>query len=145
MLKFPYEERIMIGDRLRELREKNHYTQRYLGKYLNISHVAYGAYERGNAFPDIATIRKICELYKISIDYLLNENADDMLMIPKKDYDNLKKAFSEVNKLLNNIDKKIFDSNTFVNNNNVQIGNHNSITTNGNVAGDVFIGQNIKK
>ena len=100
----------MISERLKELRIKHNFSQRDIGNYLNISHVAYGDYERNRSYPDLDTIQKLCNLYKISIDYLLNDNLTDILIIPKNEYENLKKSIQKINSIIENIDKSIIDN-----------------------------------
>lgn len=73
------------------------------------------------------------------MELIKTNSTEHIVLIDERD-------LKELNRIIKKINNQILnDSDTSVNNNNVQIGDHNSITTNGNVAGDVFIGQNIKK
>lgn len=60
-----------FGDRLRELREDRDLKQRDVAKDLFISNKVLSSYERNIAFPSIDTLKKICEYYNVSADYLL--------------------------------------------------------------------------
>ena len=62
----------MFGKRLRELRKKNSLTQAALGKKLGLSPSAIGMYEQGSREPDHYTLLKICDLFDVSTDYLIN-------------------------------------------------------------------------
>lgn len=56
---------------LKELRAKKGYTQQKIANQLNISQQAYAKYELGLSEPDIGTIKKLAEIFNVSIDYLL--------------------------------------------------------------------------
>ena len=72
------------GQRLKELREKNGYTQETLAKMLNTSRSRIGMYEQGKRQPDFEMQEAIADLFNVSIDYLFgreneNKNAIDQL------------------------------------------------------------------
>lgn len=126
----------MLGNRLRQLRINHNYTQRDLGKLLNISHVAYGDYERGKSFPDLEIIKKLCTLYRVNIDYLLNNELNDVIVIPKEEFEKLKNSLENINKIINNVDKTIFNNNPNQNIKNINGKINNNITishNNGNI------------
>ena len=56
---------------LRSLRIKNNYSQIAVAEYLEISRQMYNKYENGTAEPSLKNIKKLCELYKVSADVLL--------------------------------------------------------------------------
>ena len=56
---------------LRSLRCKNNYSQIAVAEYLEISRQMYNKYENGTAEPSLKNIKKLCELYKVSADVLL--------------------------------------------------------------------------
>jgi transcriptional regulator with XRE-family HTH domain len=58
------------GLRLKELREKNGYTQESLAKRLNTSRSRIGMYEQGKRQPDFEMQEAIADLFNVSIDYL---------------------------------------------------------------------------
>lgn len=73
-----------FGDLLRELREERDLKQRDVAKDLFISNKVLSSYERNVAFPSIDMLKKICEYYNVSADYLLQievakeeESAED--------------------------------------------------------------------
>ncbi|MCR5437787.1 MAG: helix-turn-helix domain-containing protein [Treponema sp.] len=57
---------------LRSLRNQNNYSQSAVAEYLGVSRQMYNKYEKGTAEPSLKNIKKLCELYKVSADVLLN-------------------------------------------------------------------------
>ena len=57
--------------RIRNLREDQDLTQAQLGKILSCSQRVYSNYERGDIDIPTATLIKIADFYKVSVDYLL--------------------------------------------------------------------------
>lgn len=62
------------GLRLKELREKNGYTQESLAKRLNTSRSRIGMYEQGKRQPDFEMQEAIADLFNVSIDYLFGRD-----------------------------------------------------------------------
>lgn len=58
--------------RIRDLREDRDLTQRELGELLSCSQRVYSNYERGDIDIPTATLVKLADFYKVSVDYLLN-------------------------------------------------------------------------
>lgn len=61
----------MFGENMRKLRESKGYTQSTLGDALNLSPSTIGMYEQGRRLPDAETLIRMCELFNVSSDYLL--------------------------------------------------------------------------
>ncbi|MBQ8550781.1 MAG: helix-turn-helix transcriptional regulator [Clostridia bacterium] len=57
--------------RLKTLRTKHGYTQAELAEKLEISTSAVGMYEQGRREPDNTLLKRICEVFGVSADYLL--------------------------------------------------------------------------
>ena len=57
--------------RLRDLREDHDRTQQEIADYLGTSQTMYARYERGANELPLHHLIKLCELYKVSSDYLL--------------------------------------------------------------------------
>ena len=53
---------------LRELRKKNHITQRKLANDLHISQTSVSKYERKESLPDLEMAVKIADYFKVSLD-----------------------------------------------------------------------------
>jgi transcriptional regulator with XRE-family HTH domain len=66
-----------LGKKLAELRKKSNMTQSELGDILNISAQAISKWENGASEPDIATLRKLSEIYGVSIAEIINPSNDD--------------------------------------------------------------------
>ena len=57
--------------RIRDLREDNDYTQKYVAKYLVCDQSLYSKYERGERPIPLEIMVKLAKLYDTSIDYLV--------------------------------------------------------------------------
>ena len=62
--------------RLRELREEKGLAQGQLAQIMGVNQRTISKYELGTSEPDIATIKKFCEFFKVTIDYFLNFRVD---------------------------------------------------------------------
>lgn len=60
-----------LGQTITAYRKKINLTQKDLGEKLNVSAQAVSKWENGQAEPDASTIKKLCEIFKISTDELL--------------------------------------------------------------------------
>lgn len=67
-------------DRLKALRETRGINQQRLALELNVSQAMISKYELGLSEPDIATIKKIADFFKVSTDYLL-EVSDNKINV----------------------------------------------------------------
>lgn len=65
-----------LGKRLKEVREKRGYTQIAVAKKLGITNTALSNYERGERDPDTTLLKRLAELYLVSIDWLLGSNQN---------------------------------------------------------------------
>lgn len=61
----------MVAERIKELREKNDYTQSSLAKKLNVTRSSVNAWEMGISVPSTALIVELAKLFQVSTDYLL--------------------------------------------------------------------------
>ncbi|MDE6075937.1 MAG: helix-turn-helix domain-containing protein [Clostridia bacterium] len=60
-----------LGNKISEYRKQLDLTQKDLGDKLNVSPQAVSKWENGQAEPDASTIKRLCEIFKISTDELL--------------------------------------------------------------------------
>lgn len=60
-----------LGSRLKKEREKRNWSQVYVAKKVGITNAVLSNYERDLRDPDTETLKKLAELYEVSIDYLL--------------------------------------------------------------------------
>ncbi len=63
-----------LGNKISEYRKQLDLTQKDLGDKLNVSPQAVSKWENGQAEPDASTIKKLCEIFKISTDELLGND-----------------------------------------------------------------------
>lgn len=64
----------MFGQRLRELRIENGYTQETLASKLDVSPKTIGTWERGTREPPLKNLDKLSEIFDVSVDYLLGKS-----------------------------------------------------------------------
>lgn len=74
-----------IGQRIRDIRKRLGYTQKQLAKALGVSSTTVSAYEVGDAWPTIQTLRKLTEIADVSFDWLcagafMARDPDDKLI-----------------------------------------------------------------
>lgn len=60
-----------LGDRLRDLRESQNLRQTDVANALCISNKILSSYELNISMPTIDNLKKLCEFYNVSADYLL--------------------------------------------------------------------------
>lgn len=63
------------GQKIIQLRKNAQVTQTQLGDYLNVSAQAVSKWERDAAEPDLGTVKKICEFFKISVGEFFDDAA----------------------------------------------------------------------
>ena len=73
----------MIGQRLKEIREKRDYTQDYLAMKIGKSKRTISSYENDGSNPQLDDFVEICKVLNISADYLLGISD-----VPRKYNDN---------------------------------------------------------
>ena len=78
----------MNGNKLKKLRENKQLLQKDLGEILGVSASTIGMYEQGRREPDNTILKKISKYFKVSIDYLL----DNETLNNSKQKETLKKA-----------------------------------------------------
>ena len=60
--------------RLKELRKKNALTQQEVAEKLYLTQNGYSSYENGRTEPNLSTLCKLADYYKVSLDYLVGRN-----------------------------------------------------------------------
>ena len=71
--------RDVVAKNISELRQKNGMTQLSLAQKLNYSDKAISKWERGESFPDIFMLKRIADLFGVSVDYLFNEDHSEVV------------------------------------------------------------------
>ena len=62
---------VQLSKNLRTLRKKYNYTQKQLSSILNITRQAYSHYEQALREPDLSTLIRFSDFYKITLDELV--------------------------------------------------------------------------
>lgn len=76
----------MLGKTLKKLRNDNSLTQQKLADILGIPRGTYAHYEIGKREPDNATLLLLAKFFKVTVDYLLNNNPPET-QLPKQNYE----------------------------------------------------------
>ena len=61
----------IIGERIKELRLENNFSQGKLGKCLLVSQDTISLWENSKALPSVEYIISMCKIFEVSADYLL--------------------------------------------------------------------------
>ena len=61
----------MYGEKLKKARKHKNLTLINVAMKLNTTHATISRYENEKLEPNFDTLKKLCELYKISADYIL--------------------------------------------------------------------------
>lgn len=66
----------IVAKNLVELRKIFGFTQLEIAEKLNYSDKAISKWERGESLPDVETLKKLADIYGVTVDFLLTENTD---------------------------------------------------------------------
>ncbi len=91
-----------IGERFKYYREKANLTQKEAAELLEIKSYQLANYETNRTEPNLKTLIKMSEIYKVSIDELLNNTIKNDNATHSEDYNNLLLAINEFVKNINN-------------------------------------------
>lgn len=67
-----------LPEKLTSLRKQKGLTQQHLAETLNVSRQAISRWEVGTAVPSTDNLKILSNLYGLPVDYLLNDNTDDI-------------------------------------------------------------------
>ena len=62
---------IILGKRLKELREERNLTQKQVSALLGLNSVTYLHYEKAQREPPLAVLVQMAQFFEVSVDYLL--------------------------------------------------------------------------
>ena len=75
----------IVAQNIYYLRTQNSMTQFELGEKLNYSDKAISKWERGDSIPDAYVLKKMSELFGVTVDYILTEHTEqERKLEPKK-------------------------------------------------------------
>ena len=69
----------MIGDKIRELRERAGYSQSELARRLSVTRSSVNAWESGLSAPTAVYIVELAKLFRVTSDYLLELDTSSLL------------------------------------------------------------------
>lgn len=67
-----------FSENLKKIRKNNNLSQEQLADKLDVSRQSVSKWESGSAYPEMDKMLKICEIFKLGIDELLNQDIDDL-------------------------------------------------------------------
>jgi transcriptional regulator with XRE-family HTH domain len=70
---------LMIGERIRSLREKAGYSQSELAKKLSVTRSSVNAWESGISAPTAVYIIELAKLFRVSTDFILGQDPSHQL------------------------------------------------------------------
>lgn len=73
-----------VGKRIAEIRKENRMSQEQFGQLFHVTRQTVSNWENAKSYPDLQTLVKISELFKITMDELLKENAPMVQKIDKE-------------------------------------------------------------
>lgn len=74
----------IVAENIIKLRTSKGMTQAELGEMLSYSDKSISKWERADALPDAYVLKKIADLFDVSVDYLLNEHSPDEKIVVEK-------------------------------------------------------------
>ena len=74
----------IVAQNIFYLRTQNQMTQLELGEKLNYSDKAISKWERGDGVPDAFVLKKMSELFGVTVDYILNEHSEQEKKVDTK-------------------------------------------------------------
>jgi len=66
-----------LGDRLKEKRKTKKLTQQDVAEKLGINNTTISKWESDTYEPDAENLKKLAELYDVTVDFLLGRNSDE--------------------------------------------------------------------
>lgn len=72
---------VNIGDRLRDIRKDNKFTQAELGELIGTTRATVNSWEMGIALPSTVYLIRLAKLYRVSTDYLLGLETSELVDI----------------------------------------------------------------
>lgn len=74
-----------MKETIKKLREQNNYSQSALAELLHISRQMYVKYENGEVDPPVKIIMKLCSIYKVSYDFIIDNKLLDIQSTERND------------------------------------------------------------
>lgn len=119
------------SNNLKFYRLNKNFSQKQVANYLNVPTGTYGNWEQGTREADYHSLMLLSKLYEVSINQLLGEKEENLIILSKEQYDQLVQAYDLMTKVMKNIRKPtsiqiknqvIIGDNNSNNNNNINNG-----------------------
>ena len=68
-----------LSDRLKELRQKRHFTQTQIAKLVNVTKAAVSSWESDMRQPPYMTLMLLADIYHVTTDYLLGRSSKQLI------------------------------------------------------------------
>lgn len=107
-----------LADKLRELRIINKLNQTDIANKLGVQQTTYSKYEKERVMPDIFTLKKLANLYGITLDQLVSDIDEEEYTI---------KVTEEERQALNSLVRKINTASSIRIESNINITNNNQV------------------
>lgn len=76
---------LSFGKKLQQLRKEKKWTQDELGKLIEVHGRSIGKYEIDASFPTRKTLKKLADIFEVSIEYFLTEEENTLASVPIRD------------------------------------------------------------
>ena len=87
-----------LGEKIKRLRFEKKWSQDVLAEKIGVGRQYISRYETGRVLPSADTLRKLAEIFEVSVDYLLNNETNNLAGLGLKDK-KLLDLFTEVEKM----------------------------------------------
>lgn len=88
--------RDIVAQNIYFLRTENHMTQYELGERLNYSDKAISKWERGDGLPDAYVLKKMGEIFGVSVDYMLSPHSEQNKKVETQPIKKTKRIVSNI-------------------------------------------------
>ena len=82
------EVKAVVAENLIALRRKKQWTQAELAEKLNYSDKAVSKWERAESLPDVVILKRIADLFEVSVDFLLEKEHESPVPLSKRKHRN---------------------------------------------------------
>lgn len=94
---------------LKQLRLHSKLKQIEVAEYLNITKQGYSHYETGVRTPDLDTLCRLSDLYKVSLDYLVGRKEPDIKIIQSYESERIYAAYLNASDSIREAVDKLLD------------------------------------
>lgn len=91
------------SNNLKFYRTNRNFSQKQVANYLNVPTGTYGNWEQGTREADYHSLIMLSKLYEVSINQLLGQKEEELIILSKEQYEQLIQSQNLINKVMNNI------------------------------------------